>query len=154
MQDTNRITQITQRYQELNPLFNERLRRQWAASEAQTYGWGGIVAVNNATGLAMGTIRLGIKELKARMERPNKPISQRQRRSGGGRKRLTLKDPLLAKALDDLVDPVTRGDPMSALRWTCKSTTQLAETLNNQGHECSAKTVGTLIKNLGASSEV
>ena len=151
MQDTKRIAQITQRYQALNPVLNERLRRQWAASEAQTYGWGGIVALNNATGLAMGTIRQGIKELKTRAEQPNEPISQRQRRAGGGRKRLTLKNPLLAKALDDLVDPVTRGDPMSTLRWTCKSTSQLADTLNNQGHVCSAKTVGTLLNAQGYS---
>ncbi len=151
MQDNHVIAQITKRYQTLEPLLDERLRRHWAACEAQTYGWGGVVAVHTATGLAINTIRRGILEVQARVENPELPIAKRIRRTGGGRKALTEHHPEVIQALDDLVDPVTRGDPMSPLRWTIKSTYQLAKTLTQNGMSCSASTVQDLLKAQGYS---
>lgn len=151
MQNENLIVQITKRYQALKPLLDERLRRQWAASEAQTYGWGGILAVQMATGLATNTIRRGLSEIQARVEHPQEPISKRIRRTGGGRKALTVHYPEVIQALEALVDPVSRGDPMSPLRWTIKSTYQLAEILTENGMTCNASTVENLLKAQGYS---
>ena len=129
----------------------ERMRRQWAASEAQTYGRGGVSAVSDATGMSRNTIRKGLIELTARKKHPRAPVSTRIRREGGGRKRLTETDPGLARALDRLIEPTTRGDPMSPLRWTCKSTMNLAQGLTRQGHPIGAWTVGAMLKQAGYS---
>ena len=112
MPDAAALRQIKTRYRELGPLMDERLRRQWAASEAQTYGRGGVSAVSSATGMSRNTIRKGLTELAARKRNPRAPIDARIRRKGGGRKRLTETDPGLLQALDRLVEPTTRGDPM------------------------------------------
>jgi hypothetical protein len=130
---------------------DERMRRQWAAVESRAYGWGGLRAVSRATGLSPNTIKRGLAELVARETGPDTEISTRIRRSGGGRKRATEADPQLAAALERLVDPATRGDPESPLRWTCKSTTQLARELTRQGHSVSARTVGRLLRAAGYS---
>ncbi len=114
-------------------LMDERTRRQWAAAEARSYGWGGVRAVIHATGMSRNTIGKGLAELEAREADPEAPIEPRVRKSGAGRKRATETDPELTAALEQLVDPETRGDPMSPLRWTCKSTTQLARVLTRQG---------------------
>ena len=151
MQDTAALRQIKSRYRSLGPLMDERLRRQWAATEAQAYGRGGLSAVSSATRMSRNTIRKGLAELAARKKNPKAVLDARVRKKGGGRKRLTETDPDLAEALDQLVEPTSRGDPMSALRWTCKSTVNLADALTRQGHPVGAWTVGNLLKQAGYS---
>ena len=145
------LRQIKSRYRSLGPLMDERLRRQWAATEAQAYGRGGLSAVSSVTGMSRNTIRKGLGELSARKQNPKAPVESRLRKEGGGRKRLTETDPGLVGALEQLVEPMSRGDPMSALRWTCKSTVNLAEELTRQGHAIGAWTVGSLLKEAGYS---
>lgn len=149
MQDAAAIDTMKLKYLALGPLLNERLRRQWAAAEATAYGWGGVHAVSRATGLSANTIRKGQHELAALKANPHLPMPERLRREGGGRKRKTVSDPRLPKALEALVDPATRGDPESPLRWTCKSTYTLAAELTKQGHPVSARTVGRLLRTAG-----
>jgi DDE family transposase len=151
MQDAAAIGGITLRYASLAALMDERMRRQWAAAEAKSYGWGGIRAVSTATGLSPNTIGKGLEELESQRIHTSAAGGARLRRPGGGRKRATDADPGLASALERLVDPSTRGDPMSPLRWTCKSTSQLASELTNQGHPVCARTVGRLLKASGYS---
>ena len=127
------------------------MRRQWAASEASALGWGGVTAVSLATGLARETIVAGCRELEHRRAHPAEAVAMRIRRPGGGRKPLTETDPGLQQALDALVDPATRGHPESPLRWTCKSTSKLAEELQHQGHAVSDRTVAHLLKPAGYS---
>jgi hypothetical protein len=146
MQDAIIIQGIEARYAALAPLLDERTRRQWAAAEAQAYGWGGVRAVSRAIGMSPNTIVKGLGELATRAEDPRVPLEARQRVAGGGRLKATVADPELAAALERLVDPATRGDPMSPLRWTCKSTSQLAGELTRQGHPVSPRTVGRLLK--------
>jgi Rhodopirellula transposase DDE domain len=146
MQNTTVIQGIEARYTALAPLLDERMRRQWAAAEAQAYGWGGVRAVSRAIGMSPHTIVKGLAELAARREDPEAPVEARLRVAGGGRLRATDADPGLAASLERLVDPATRGDPMSPLRWTCKSTAQLAGELTRQGHPVSPRTVGRLLK--------
>ena len=126
MQDAAAIEGAQSRYVALASLVDERMRRQWAAAEARSYGWGGACAVSCATGMSRNTIARGLAELESREADPKAPITSRVRKPGAGRKRSTEADPELAAALEQLVDPATRGDPMSPLRWTCKSTMQLA----------------------------
>ena len=145
MMNQDLIKQIASKFDLLGPLMDERMRRQWAASEAKAYGRGGLHAVSRATRMAPNTIRKGIQELDARTNNPGKEISPRIRESGGGRKQASENDPELVKRLNDLVEPTTRGDPMSPLRWTCLSTTNLAEELTSQGHPVSPRTIGRLL---------
>jgi hypothetical protein len=126
---------------------DERLRRRWAAAEALALGQGGVTAVARATGLARNTIAAGIAELRA----PGGPDDGRVRRPGAGRIPLTRSDPGLLEGLDRLIDPVSRGDPTSPLRWTCKSTANLAGELTAQGHPVSPRTVAGLLHRLGYS---
>jgi transposase len=149
MQNTTAINRMESIYRPLSPLLDERSRRQWAAAEARAYGWGGLRAVHTATGLSVTTIRRGLDELLQR-EAGAKP-SDRLRQVGGGRKRQTERDPELVTALEQLIDPLTRGDPQSPLRWLCKSTAELARTLTTQGHPVSARTVGRLLHAAGYS---
>jgi hypothetical protein len=136
----------------LHPLMTERLRRQWAACEAQTLGRGGITLVAQATGLSRTTIWSGVRELRHRAERPQDDLPpERVRAPGGGRHLLSRDDPGLLHALEALVEPTTRGDPQSPLRWTCLSTRRLAEALRTQGHTVSHKTVALLLDELGYS---
>jgi len=136
----------------LRPLLDERARRMWAAVEAHAMGRGGISRVAEATGLSRVTIRAGLQEL-ARADIASGPpaLPERLRRRGGGRKPLSMHDPYLLQALETLVDPVTRGDPMSLLRWTCKSASQLAAALRAQGQPVSERTVNRLLHDLGYS---
>jgi len=129
---------------------DERLRRQWAAVEARDFGWGGVSAVAQATGLSRTTITLGLKEL-ALPEPERAAQATRVRRPGGGRRPLTTDDPGLLTALEALVEPSTRGDPESPLRWTCKSTRRLAEELTRQRHPVSPGTVAALLRQAGYS---
>jgi hypothetical protein len=151
MPGTSALRQIKSRYRSLAALMDERMRRQWAATEAQSYGRGGLSAVSSVTGMSRNTIRKGLVELAVRKKNPRAVVGSRLRKKGGGRKRLTETDPGLIKALEQLVEPMTRGDPESALRWTCKSTTHLAEELTRQAHPIGAWTVGNLLKAAGYS---
>jgi hypothetical protein len=135
------------------PYLNERQRRLMLATEAQAIGYGGVSAVAHATGASRATIHRGIEELRrARVSAWDVQDDLGQvRRVGGGRKSLAEHDPTLLKRLDSLVDPLTRGDPESPLRWTCKSTRDLAEALSMPGHPISHQSVGELLKLQGYS---
>jgi hypothetical protein len=129
---------------------DERSRRQWAGAEARELGWGGVTAVARATDLSRTTISAGLREL----ELPAKQRSVeglRVRRPGGGRKALTETDPGLLAALEALIEPATRGDPESPLRWTCKSTRGLADELTRKRHPVGANTVAALLRHGGYS---
>lgn len=149
MQDIQIIDRIRRKFRALAPLLDERARRHWAAAEAAELAWGGVTAVATATGLSRATIAAGLRELRG----PNTDsVAVAQvRRPGGGRKLAEEADPGLSAALDALIDPVTRGDPQSPLRWTCKSTRRLAAELSRQGHPVSASTVAALLRSLGYS---
>lgn len=154
MHDAETIEGIRQKYIGLSPVMDERMRRQWAASEASTLGWGGVTAVAETTGLAWNTIKAGVRELEHRAANPDEPVEDGIRCSGAGRKRLTETDPQLLAALEKLVDPATRGHPESPLRWTCKSTAILAEELTQQNHPVTDRTVATMLKEAGYSLQV
>jgi hypothetical protein len=146
MQDAIAVTEwIRRKFEDLVPVMDERVRRQWAASEARSLAWGGISLVAAATGMSRSTIRAGIKELSEREESGSKPTA-RVRRPGGGGKALVETDPAITQALEALVEPQTRGDPMSPLRWTLKSTSRLAAELTDQNHPVSARKVAALLK--------
>jgi len=132
------------KYAALSPVLNERARRWWAATESLAVGYGGDAVVSAATGLAPATIRRGRDELAA-----GESDDGRQRRVGAGRPGIETAQPGLTAALEALVDPVTRGDPMSALRWTCKSKAKLAAALAAAGWRVSATTVGLLLRERG-----
>jgi hypothetical protein len=136
------------KYETLQPEFDERGRRMWAAAEATSLGHGGIAAVARATGLAESTIRIGRREMVSGATIKNEKDLRRVRKKGGGRKPLLEKDCDLLKLLDALVEPTSRGDPMSPLRWTCKSTRRLAKELTASGHPVSHAKVGQLLVDL------
>jgi hypothetical protein len=133
---------IRDRFSALSPHLNERERRLLAATEATAAGYGGIAAVSQATGIAASTIGRGLKELAGEAA----IALGRVRRSGGGRKPLTVTNPALLTDLLALVEPGERGDPMSPLRWTCKGLRQLAAELTARGHRVSRTVVGELLK--------
>jgi transposase len=143
------VQAIHEKFTALEPVLDERARRLWAAAEARMIGRGGISRVAKATGLSRITIRAGLRELdpSAPGHQPGVP-DERTRRPGGGRKPLTEHDPQLVRALETLVDPVTRGDPMSPLRWTCKSAAKLAAELQARGHRVSERSVNRLLHDL------
>src|ERR1700751_5410262 len=151
MQDEAVLRAIEAKYRSLSALMDERMRRQWAAAESRAYGWGGVRAVSSAIGMSPNTIRKGLAELATRDENPDAPVESGLRRKGAGRKKRTEGDPDLLHALESLVEPTTRGDPGSALRWTCKSTTLLANELTRMHHPVSPRTVGRLLNELGYS---
>ena len=135
---------IKQRYELVSGSLNERSRRHLAASEAFVQGRGGISAVSRATGLSRKVISDGIKELQD----PNRPQDGRIRQKGGGRKTAISHDPTLQTDLEQLVEPVTRGDPESPLRWTCKSVRTLAQELRQRGHQVSHQSVSKLLHDM------
>jgi hypothetical protein len=142
------VAAIKLRYAALSPVLDERGRRRFAAAEALTAGWGGIAAVSAATGIARSTIGYGLRELRG--EAPDSALGG-VRRKGAGRKPLTQTDPTLLSDLERLVDPQTRGDPMSPLKWTSKSLRNLAAALCAMGHRVGHDSVGALLKTLGYS---
>jgi hypothetical protein len=148
-------SRIEQRWELMRGRLDERQRRTYAAVEAKVIGRGGISQVAAATGLARGTIMAGMQELEGKTNEffagATPAAAGSVRRSGGGRKPLTHKDPTLVSDLLALVDPGTRGDPESPLRWSCKSLRVLAEELNAQGHTVSHVVVGELLKAQGFS---
>jgi len=143
---------IQRRFRFLSPFLDERMRRLVAAAESESIGYGGVSAVARATSVSRRAITDGIKELrKSKRSKGAAPTRSRVRREGAGRKRTTEKDPSLLADLDRLVDPVTRGDPESPLRWTCKSVRHLAEELQREGHSVSYQTVAELLHDLNYS---
>ena len=148
MQNESVLRDIELKYNSLSVLMDERMRRQWAAAESRAYGWGGVRAVSGAIGMSPNTIRKGLAELAARDENPEAPVELALRREGAGRKKSTETDPQLLQVLESLVEPTTRGDPQSALRWTLKSTTELAQELTRKKHPVSPRTVGRLLNEL------
>ena len=142
------IQAIREKYEALRGDLDERARRLWAAAEANALGHGGLKAVAKATGMSQSTIVSGQKELR---KPPHEGAVRRVRRPGGGRKPITETSPGIVAALDLLVEPTTRGDPMCPLRWTCKSTRKLAEELTEKGHPVSHTKVGELLEEMGYS---
>ena len=147
MPDAHVVQWIRDKYIHLASELDERGRRCWAAIEATSLGRGGIAAVAAATGISDRTIRTGIRELGD----PPQFARDRQRKVGGGRKTRTEEQPSLLDALDQLVNPSTRGDPMNPLRWTCKSTRILAKELRTQGYTVGPTTVRGMLHELGYS---
>ena len=137
----------------LRPVLDERARRLWAATEARAIGRGGIARVVEATGMSRGTVRAGLKELDsdAVSEPSGEAPAGRVRRPGGGRKRVTDLDPGLTAALERQLEPTTRGDPESPLRWTCKSAARLADGVTAEGHPVSERSVNRMLHDLGYS---
>ena len=144
---------IRARYEKVRDSLNERARRLFAASEALVYGYGGIAAVSRATGMARKTIGKGLKDLQEIEAAGRQPdtLKGRIRRPGGGRKKLTEKDPTLLPDLKELVESTTRGDPESPLLWTARSLRNLVTALADKGHKVAPQTVSTLLKQLGYS---
>lgn len=135
---------IREKYAALSGRLDERNRRLWAATEARALGYGGVSVVARATGMSRNTVCAGLADLEGDDLSP-----QRVRRAGAGRRRLTERQPELDAALERLIDPVTRGDPESPLRWTTKSTEKLSEALKAEGHTASSSSVWRLLRAKG-----
>ena len=140
---------VKQRFALLAASLDERRRRLVAAAEALAWGWGGISHVARATGVSRGVIQAGIAELQTPVAA--RLPADRVRRAGGGRKRTVATDPTLRADLERLIEPLTRGDPESPLRWTCKSVRKLAAELQAEGHQVSRQLVMELLHALGYS---
>lgn len=143
----DKIELVRKKYQQIAPDLNECTRRHWAATEASALGHGGISAVHKATGIAESTICIGLNELKNTSSAlgNTEPGHKRIRKEGGGRKKLTVHNPGLLSALNSLVEPHARGDPMSPLQWICKSIRNLATELTRLGYSVSHTTVGNIL---------
>jgi hypothetical protein len=137
---------IVAKFAALEGVLDERARRLWAATESAAIGYGGDALVSVATGLARATIRNGRRELDAGLV-----LDGRVRRPGAGRPSIHQTQPGILTALEALVDPLTRGDPTSPLRWTCKSKAKLAVALTKGGFKVSPTRVGRLLHELGYS---
>jgi hypothetical protein len=146
---------LQRKYELLQPRLDEATIRLCAAADAMVLGRGGPSLVAKASGLSRTTIYAGLSDLSESTVSPlvSSRTGGRIRRPGGGRKRLADSNPDLLRDLDRLVDPITRGDPESPLRWTCKSTTRLTKELQNQGHQVSQRTVWALLDQLGYSMQ-
>lgn len=138
---------IHRKFRVLAPRFDERTRRMWAATEARPLGYGGISLVARATGISRRAILVGLRNIQAGGVFPE----GRVRRLGGGRKSAIHHQPDLPAQLESLVEPLTRGDPESPLRWTCKSTRCLARELTGLGYSASSRLVGALLRGMGYS---
>jgi hypothetical protein len=142
---------VRRKFDLLCPLMNERMRRHWAACEALTLRRGGVTLVAQATGLSRTTIWAGLRELRHPDAASDDLPPERSRHTGAGRPFVEQVDPTLVRALEALLEVSTRGDPQSPLRWTCKSTRNLAEELTRQGHRVGYRTVAALLHGLGYS---
>lgn len=140
---------IKKRFELIKSSLNEKTTRLWVATEAIELGYGGVSAVSRATGVSAKTISAGIKELNNKEGLTD--TSGRQRKPGGGRKKLTQSQPKLLECLEKLIEPYTCGDPMTPLRWTCKSTKKLADELTKQGFRISSVSVAEILKTQGYS---
>jgi len=139
---------IRKKFRSLWPVMDERMKWLWAGAEAEAFGAGGIAVVEEATGMSRTTIRAGRDELTTGVD-PSQVVNVR--RAGAGRPTIEERAPEIIAALEALVDPVTRGDPESPLRWTSKSTRKLAQELGRQGFRLSPQKVGQLLHSLGYS---
>lgn len=137
---------VVEKYVAIEAVLDERGRRLWAAAESRAIGYGGDSLVSAATGLSRPTIRMGRREIEAGINN-----SGRVRRAGGGRRCIESTQPGVTDALEQWVDPMTRGDPCSPLKWTCKSKAKLTAALVKQGWQISSTTVGRLLHELGYS---
>lgn len=135
------------RYDEVSPFLDERQKRLFAAAEAKAYGWGGVRRIAQELNMSTTTISKGMREL----EHPDDTDTTRIRKPGGGRKKTVDTDPSLLSDLESLIEPATRGEPESALRWTSKSTNKLAAELTAMGHQTSNRMVCDLLHALGYS---
>ena len=140
---------IRKKYDVIQAHLNERGRRLWAGSEAISFGQGGIRAVAEALAMSQKTVIQGRRELEGKS--PGKPgegvlTGGRQRRAGGGRKPAVERQPGLVEAIETIVNPATRGDPMRPLKWTSKSRRKISTELQRQGWQVSAKTVGKILR--------
>ena len=142
---------IAKRFQKLTPFLDEKQRRILAAVEGEVWGPGGISVVARTTGLSRNTVKRGKADLREASSLDAAFPKSRVRLPGGGRKKATGKDPDLAKALEELIEPSTRGDPESPLKWTCKSLRRLALELRQRGHRISHVAVGELLRDMGYS---
>jgi hypothetical protein len=142
------VDALKQKFAALLPALNERARRLAVAAEARSLGYGGVARVARASGVGVATIWRGLKEIKKPGRRMD---ASKVRRPGGGRKSLMYAEPRLTADLDSLVEPATRGDPESPLRWTCKSLRVLAKQLQAMGHAICYATVGALLRQAGYS---
>jgi hypothetical protein len=145
---------IAEKYEALRGVMDEQMRRLWAATEARALGYGGVSVVARAVGLTRPTITAGMRELGDARQLVQIAPNDRVRREGAGRPRATHRDEGLRPALEELVGPATRGDPMSLLRWTCKSVRTLAAELTRQGHPVSHQTVSDVLQRSGYSLQV
>jgi len=136
---------IREKYEGLSSVLDERARRIWAATEARAQGYGGVSTVARATGMSRTTVRAGLRELESEA----REVTGRLRSPGGGRPRLTVGQPELDSALDALIDPITRGDPESPLRWTTKSTAKLSKALKAEGFSVSSSSVWRMLRAKG-----
>jgi hypothetical protein len=152
----SRIEEIATKFSLLAPTMDERQTRLWLAAEAKALGRGGVSAVTKATGILGKRIGIGLRELEEIESAPPEqaPKKQRIRRPGAGRKSVTEKDPALLNDLESLIEPVTRGDPESPLRWTTKSVRKLAAELHEMGHEVGKQAVCDLLHELGYSLQL
>jgi transposase len=140
---------IERRFGLISGMLDERLRRCVAGAEALAIGRGGVSIVSRATGMSRGAVQAGVAELK--QPKRKRLAAGRIRKPGGGRKRTVDVDPTLRSDLEELLEPATRGDPETPLRWTCKSSRQLAAELKRQGHRTSHRMVVALLHELGYS---
>jgi len=147
MKHTDLVKEIKKKFNLASPHLNERTRRIWAAIEAKALGHGGITILSSATNLSRSTIHLGLDELKSK----RKIDVEKIRKPGGGRKKIIEKDKTILGDLEAILEPATRGDPESILRWTCKSTKQLANELNKKGYRVSDRKICDLLSDLGYS---
>ena len=151
MPDAVVVEWVKEKYEVLRLSLNERARRLWAATEARSLGRGGIAAVLAATGMSSATVDKGLGELEATKSGATRLPPERSRQPGGGRKRARDKQPGLIEVLKRVVDPTIRGDPESPLRWTCKSTRNLADELRRQGFQVGPRTVAKELAEQGFS---
>jgi hypothetical protein len=147
MEDVKREAIVQEKYAVLDTVLDERSRRLWAATEAKAYGHGGQSVLARVTGLSRTTIQRGLRELTAGVQ----PGQATIRRAGGGRKPVTYHQPGVLAALEALVEPTSRGDPASPLRWSCKSVRQLVRELQKQGYRIGRQKVADLLSDLGYS---
>jgi hypothetical protein len=138
---------VREKYERLKPHLGERGKRLWAANEALSFGPGGVRAVAEALQISTNTILEGKRELQGEPSHPDSDgVGQRQRRPGGGRRSVLEKHPSLPQAIERIVDPATRGDPMAPLKWTSKSLNHIVSELSREGYSLSSTTVSKLLQ--------
>ena len=144
--------QLREKYQAIKCALNEKSRRLWCATEAKAIGKHGVSMVSSITGISPPTIYAGIRELRRKPNR--KKSSQRIRKKGGGAKTLLSKNPGIIKAIESLVEPSAKGDPMTPLRWVSKSLRNLSMELKKMGYDVSHETIASLLRDAGYSLQL